>query len=106
VKAGIHNEVDDRIDDIVGIPIYTRRNCEGPGYCPGGERYHVTMIGCVKVLGWEQELTLPRRDGRNPSWKGKAIEVQLACGGCSTSCGRTTGIAGEPWEMSAVSLIE
>jgi hypothetical protein len=106
VKAGIHNEVDDRIGDTVGIPIYTDMHCPGPGHCPGGERYLVKAIGCVKVLGWVQELTLPRLDGGNPPWKGKAIEVQMVCGRCSTSCGRTTGILGEPWEMSAVSLIE
>jgi hypothetical protein len=106
VKAGVHNEVDERIGDIVGIPLYTRMNCEGPAYCPGGERYYVRRIGCVRVLGWVQELTLPRIDGGNPPWKGKAIEVQLACGRCRTSCGRTTGILGESWEMSAVSLIE
>jgi hypothetical protein len=106
VKAGVHNEVEARVGDIVGIPIYTGMHCPGPGYCPGGERYLVTTIGCVRVLDWVQELTLRRRDGRNPPWKGKAIEVQLVCRGCSTSCGRTRGLMGEPWEMSAVSLIE
>jgi hypothetical protein len=106
VKAGVHNEVNDRIGDIVGIPLYTGMHCPGPGYCPGGERYLVRTIGCVKVLGWVQELTLPRLDGGSPPWKGKAIEVQMVCRRCRTSCGRTTGLMAEPWEMSAVSLIE
>ena len=112
IKAGVKDEVDSREGDIVGIPLYDHLGCEGPpdepdpGYCPGGQRYWVTDIGCVTVEGWEHSLTLPRLDGNNPPWKGKAIHVTMACDGCNTECGRTIGELPENWEMGAVSLIE
>jgi hypothetical protein len=116
VKAGVHKEVDARAsldypDNVVGIPIYDGRDCRDESdpalsNCPGGETYRVVQIGCVEVIGWVQQLTLPRLDGNGPPWKDKAIEVRVDCGGCETECGSTIGENPAPWEMRAVSLIE
>jgi hypothetical protein len=116
IKAGVKDEVNDRAnseDPIVGIPLYHHLGCDqpgdepDPGYCPGGQRYYVTSIGCIEVLGWDHQLTLQRKDGTNPPWKGKAIHVKMACNDeCDTTCGRTIGGLPEDWEMRAVSLVE
>jgi hypothetical protein len=118
VRAGLKDEVDDRArlpypDNIVGIPLYDQMGCTeahpDPGYCPGGERFHVVDIGCVKVVGWVHQLKLDYKDdygGGRDCWKDKAILVTMACDGCETECGSTNGDIPLDWEMRAVSLIE
>jgi hypothetical protein len=118
VRAGLKDEVDARAslpypDNVVGIPLYDQMECTeehpDPGYCPGGDRFHVVEIGCVKVERWVHQLELDYRDdlGGGPGcWKDKAILVTMTCDGCVTECGSTTGEVPEPWEMTAVSLIE
>jgi hypothetical protein len=105
-------DLDDR---IVGIPLYDQIGCEGtqeddPGYCPGGDRYHVDTVGCVEVLGWEHHLELDYLEdhgGGRDCWRDKAILVRMVCGDdCVSECGSTIGEPPAPWEMRAVSLIE
>jgi Flp pilus assembly protein TadG len=108
VKAATKIDVTTRIGDIVGIPIYESQGCidDDMEICPGGETYYVNWIGCVYDEGWVHGLELPRLDGANPPWKDKAIKVTVSCEGCTTACGNTHGEVPEPWEMTAVSLIE
>lgn len=108
VKAGTHLDVDFRVGDIVGIPIYESTDCidDDLETCPGGETYYINWIGCVYDEGWVHGLELPRLDGANPPWKDKAIKVTVSCDGCATACGNTHGDPPEQWEMTAVSLIE
>jgi hypothetical protein len=118
VRAGLKDEVDARANmvpplNIVGIPLYDGMECTenapDPGYCPGGDRFHVVAIGCVEVVGWVHSLQLdylPEFGGGPRCWKDKAIEVTMACDGCETECGSTDGEVPLDWEMRAVSLIE
>jgi hypothetical protein len=121
VRAGLKDEVDARgalpdLDDrIVGIPLYDQIGCEGtdevdPGYCPGGDRYHVENVGCVEVKQWVHHLELEYLEdngGGRDCWKDKAILVTMMCGDdCVSECGSTDGDVPLDWEMRAVSLIE
>ena len=49
--------------------------------------FNIGDFGCIRVEGWIHQLTLPRLDGGEPPWRGKVIEVTMACDGeCDTSC--------------------
>jgi hypothetical protein len=103
VKAGVQNAVDSRVGDDVSIPLYTSLDCGGVT-CPGTSAY-IEYFACVTVLGWQQQLTLPRLDGGNPDFKDKAIKVAVSCGTCPTYCGKTSGGPPIPGGIRAVSLI-
>ena len=117
VKAGIQNDVNSRIGDTVGIPLFDTIGCSDPtGNCPGGIRFHVVSIGCVTILGWEQNLKLEpivppgEEKGKKtplPPLIGKAIKVRMDCPqNCMSKCGSTDGTPALDWEYKAVSLVE
>ncbi|HUW08508.1 MAG TPA: hypothetical protein VM537_02220, partial [Anaerolineae bacterium] len=98
-----------RAGDAVKIPIYDYQGCDADGYCPGGRTYHISMFGCVRIANpypWIMQFELAYKDGSTGAcWKGKVIEVSLACHGCSTTCG--TPLPGGPppaWGVAAVAL--
>ncbi len=109
VKAGVKKEIEDRAalgppGNIVSLPIYDTTCGAGGGGCSG--KYHVTGFGCVQIQGWEQNLTLYNKSDGKKCWKDKAIKVAVSCGGCTTSCGSTSGTPPIPGGVNAVSLIE
>jgi hypothetical protein len=104
VKAGVKDEVNARIGQVVSVPIYDGTGCSGIS-CPGGQTYHVVDFKCITVRGWVQNYTLPRQDGSQPPWKGSVIRASITCGGCSTECGETSGAPPPPGGLRAVSLI-
>lgn len=127
VKAGVKDGVNARAGDIVAVPLFSGVGCNDPsGNCPGGMRYWITAVGCIKVVGWDQNVRLdpielptptppppgetpeptPTKPPRNPII-GKAIVAIMDCSNsCMTNCGSTSGEPGEPWEYKAVSLIK
>lgn len=105
-RTGVKDEVESRIGDRVAIPLFTSTGCTAGHSCPGGETYYATRFGCIEIRGWVQNLEVPRRDGRNPPWKGKVIEAAVACGECETYCGSTPGGPPQPGGVNAVSLIQ
>jgi hypothetical protein len=90
VKAGVADDVNSRIGEMIPIPIYDSVGCVSARSCPGGATYEVGGFGCITVLGWIHEMRLPRLDGANPPWAGKMIGAVAACGAeCDESCGNT-----------------
>jgi hypothetical protein len=105
-RAGIKDEVESRVGDLVAIPLFTSTGCPAGRTCPGGETYYATRFGCIEVRGWEQNLIVPRKDGSNPPWRGKVIEAAVACDECDTYCGSTPGGPPQPGGVNAVSLTQ
>jgi len=103
VRASTANAVNSRIGESVGIPIFDTF-CDS-GTCPGTD-VHVIYFACVKVLGWDMHLELPRLDGELPPWKGPVIAATVDCGECRTRCGGTSGNPPSPGGVKAVSLIQ
>jgi hypothetical protein len=104
VKAGTKAAVNSRIGDTVAIPIFDT-------YCDGatcsGQDIHAIYFACIKILGWDHSLELPRKDGALPPWKGPVIAAKVDCTSeCSTRCGGTIGGPPPAWGVKAVSLIE
>lgn len=109
VKAGAKSAVDSRSGQIVNIPLFTSTGCPVGNHC-GDESYYVTRFGCVLVDGWNHQFELEPKPGMPKSYKkikSKAVTVYKSCGdSCVTFCGTTDGIPPEPWELSAVGLVE
>jgi hypothetical protein len=103
VKAGVKDDVQSRQGDTVAIPIFDQIGCGGVT-CPGTS-IRAIQFGCIEVGGWIQNLTLPRKDGENPPWKGPVIEAFVSCETCETYCGSTIGGPPIPGGVKAVSLI-
>jgi hypothetical protein len=105
VRAGLQNAVNARSGDVVNVPLYDYTDCMGVT-CPGTS-IHAIDFGCVKVRVWVHSLELPRKDGANPPWKDKAIEVSVHCNPdeCVTDCGNTDGYPADPSGIWAVSLV-
>jgi hypothetical protein len=103
-KAGVKKSVDSRKNDFVAIPIYEYANCATSATCPGSSVW-VETFGCIEVLGWKQNLQLPRQDGGNPSWKDHVIRAAISCDTCETYCGATSGGPPVPGGVRAVSLL-
>lgn len=106
VKAGVKDDVESRIGDMLNIALYDGVGC-GTSNCLGGDSYHVSSFGCINVVGWEQNFVLePQDPALYKTERGKVIWAQISCSGqCTTSCGSTNGRPPEPWELTAVSLI-
>ncbi|MBC7241297.1 MAG: hypothetical protein H5T60_02485 [Anaerolineae bacterium] len=126
VKAGAKDGVNARAGDTVAVPLFESVGCTNPsGNCPGGLTYWITAVGCIQVVGWDQNVRLdpielptptppppgtveptPTKQPRNPII-GKAIVAIMDCSGsCMSNCGGTSGEPGESWEYRAVSLIK
>jgi len=109
-RAALHKPIDRRIGDTVSIPLFDYTGCDAQGYCPGGTTYHIASFGCVKVgeNGWIQSLELPYQDGGTKTcWKGKVIEVSIACSGCATDCGSPIPDTAPPsWGIRAAGLVQ
>jgi hypothetical protein len=64
VDASVKADIDSRISDVVNIVLWDRI-CDQPGDppplgdCPGTP-YHVAAFGCVRILGWEQNFSIPQ----------------------------------------------
>jgi hypothetical protein len=103
VKAGVKDAINTRTGDAVLVPLYDSL-CGGVT-CPG-RAIHAVAFGCIRVMGWIQELTLNRLDGAQPPWKDKAIKARVECNplACKTNCGGTSGNPPPPWGVWAVSL--
>lgn len=103
VRAAAKSSVDARIGDAVAVPLYD--SLCGEVTCPG-RAIHAVAFGCVRVMGWYQNLTLPRLDGAQPPWKDKAIRTRVECDplACTSQCGGTSGGPPPPWGVWAVSL--
>ncbi len=108
VKAGVKDDVDTRIGDAVLVPLFDSTGCGSNSQCGSGESYHVVAIGCVTIVGWEQNFSLDSLDPSDTEkLKGKVVLGTLNCSGnCMSSCGSTDGTAPEPWQVTAVSIIE
>jgi hypothetical protein len=132
VDAGVKDDVDTRIDDILNIILwdreccdYTDEGCDDPeplGTCPGTP-YLVAAFGCVQVVGWEHTLNIPKcgnpaktcQTGNNL----KVVHAIKICddpavdavGGdpydlyCNTVVGATDGELPLDMELRAVSLV-
>ena len=112
VKAGVKDEVNSRINDFVSIVIFDSTGCSGTSSCPGGDTYHASKFGCIRVEGWIQNFELPQKPdpvtGKRPQppWKGSVIAASINCSGCTTDCGETGGAPPEKGGVRAVSLIK
>ncbi len=105
VRAAARNDVEARIGDQVSVPLFDYTGCPGIS-CPGGTTYHMVGLGCINVIGWEQQFELQRIGGGNPTWKDKVIVASVSCTECNTFCGSTSGTPPIPGGVNAVSLIE
>lgn len=104
-RAVIRKAVEERIGDAVSFPIFDSKGCGPACTGPNGDSYRMSGFGCATVLGWNQNLELPRLDGGLPPWKGKVIKVEMNCGGCETYCGGPISYPPTPWGVKAVSLV-
>jgi len=108
-RAALQKPVDDRAGDIVSIPLFDDKPCTTDGFCPGGRTYHIAGFGCVKISenAWDQSLELPFKEPNGKTcWKGKVIEVSIACNGCDTDCGSVIPDTVPPaWGIRAVGLV-
>ena len=89
IKAGVQNEIDARVPDVIRIPIF-----DGPCTAPNcKEGFHVVDFGCVTNQGWVKKLQLTNKIDGAKGWFGKVIKVTVSCDrtACASDCGSTTG---------------
>jgi hypothetical protein len=106
VKAGVKDDVNERIGDSVSIALYDSMGCSTSN-CPGGDTYRVTSFGCIDVVTWDQSFQVDPIDPTSgyKRLKGKVIWAKVNCrNSCTTFCGSTDGTPPNPWEVTAVSL--